>query len=152
MKTNLLHYIDQLEQNINSSNQLNSNVSASNVGWHIEHILLTINGILIELARPKTNDFKPKFSLLKSIIFLTKTIPRGKAKAPKIVQPADLYDVVSLQNHINKTKAELQKLESIHKENYFNHPYFGGLKRDKTVLFLEIHTNHHLKIIKDILK
>ena len=44
------------------------------------------------------------------------------------------------------------KLENISKDHYFEHPFFGKIKRKETIRFLEIHTNHHLKIIDDILK
>jgi hypothetical protein len=36
-------------------------------------------------------------------------------------------------------------------EQYFHHPFFGHLKLNKTIKFLEIHTNHHLQIIHEII-
>ena len=41
-------------------------------------------------------------------------------------------------------------LETLNANSYFKHPYFGDLNLKKTLWFLNLHTNHHLKIIKDI--
>jgi len=81
--------------------------------------------------------------MLKIIVFTRKKIPRGRAKSPKIVIPKK-YDELSLEKDC--------KNSIIDKDKYFKHPYFGDLKLDKAIQFLEIHTNHHLEIIHDILK
>jgi hypothetical protein len=43
------------------------------------------------------------------------------------------------------------KLETISKDRYFTHPFFGDLTLNQTINFLEIHTKHHLEIIEDII-
>lgn len=45
----------------------------------------------------------------------------------------------------------LKELFSLNQNQYFSHYIFGILNRDKTLRFIEIHTNHHLKIVRDIL-
>ena len=47
-------------------------------------------------------------------------------------------------------KNSLVDLETLNANSYFTHPYFGDLNLKKTIWFLNLHTNHHLKIIKDI--
>lgn len=126
-------------------------ISQSSIGWQIEHCLLTINLITKALQQSNPTAFKSKFSLLKMFIFSTKIIPRGKAKAPKIVQP-QLVTEQSLHTSFNTVNESLVTLSKLLPNQYFLHPYFGGLKLKSTILFLQIHTNHHLKIIKDISK
>ena len=62
-----------------------------------------------------------------------------------------IYDEKTLVEHLELTKSKIQELEIIDSKKYFNHPVFGHLKLSKTIKFFEIHTNHHLKIINDIL-
>jgi hypothetical protein len=42
-------------------------------------------------------------------------------------------------------------LELVSRDHFFEHPYFGKLKLKETIRFLEIHTQHHLDIIRDII-
>lgn len=139
----------ELENKIKLQTLLQSNVSASPIGWHIEHTLLTINKITEATKTSESNNYKFIFKPIKYVVFLTGKIPRGKAKNPKTVEP-DFFDASSLKAHLQKTKNTIKELESIEKNKYFKHPFFGNLKLNDTIKFLEIHTNHHLKIINDI--
>jgi hypothetical protein len=80
----------------------------------------------------------------------TKKIPRGKAKAPKVVVPKEGVTIANLEQHLAKARDAIKALEFVSKNHFFKHPYFGNLKKKQTILFLEIHTQHHLKIILDI--
>jgi hypothetical protein len=144
--------IQELESIIPNQEILNPSISKSSVGWHIEHTLLTLNLVVnaIEKSDPKT--YKWKFSFIRMLIMTTKKIPRGKARAPKIVQPTTDFDAETLKNHLEKAKINIQKLQTIGPNHYFEHPYFGHLKLKPTIRFLEIHTHHHVNIIKDIIK
>jgi len=130
----------------------NQAISKSNVGWHIEHILLTLNGIVGALAKSDPKGYKWKFSFFKTLILTIKKIPRGKVKAPDVVQPKGNINTETLLVQLSKTRQKITVLHTMNKDNYFEHPYFGKLKTKQTISFLEIHTNHHLKIIDDILK
>lgn len=150
MKNKLESLLNQLEFYIPSSESINLQVSQTTVGWQIEHSLLTINGIVSALQKSNPKDYNWKFSLMKLIILATKKIPRGKAKAPKVVVPKALINNDDLQEHLSKTRDAIKVLEMVSKDQFFEHPYFGKLKLKETIRFLEIHTDHHLNIIKDI--
>ena len=147
----LQQYVAELESKINKLEQLNPEVSKSDIGWHIEHCLLIINVITESLKKSNVFEYKKQFNLSKFIVYSTKKIPRGKAKAPKIVAPIT-YSKESLVQHIAVTKNSIKELGEINPGFYFNHPIFGHLKLKETISFLEIHTKHHLKIIVDIEK
>ena len=101
-------------------------------------------------SNPK--DYKWKFNFIRILVLKTRKIARGRAKAPKVVVPTINIDELSLLNHITQTRNSLLELEIISKDHYFEHPFFGKIKRKDTIRFLEIHTNHHLEIIEDIIK
>lgn len=142
--------LTKVGQRIPQHQTLNLEVSASNAGWHIEHILLVIEKIIEALKTAEPKNYKWQFNLIRSIVFATHKIPRGKGKSPKAVLPKN-YDAVMLTEHYAKVERKVDELESISKDNYFKHPVFGDLRLLKTITFLEIHTKHHLKIIDDIL-
>ena len=81
---------------------------------------------------------------------LTNHIPRGKVKAPNIVIPKQSITQEQIEQEIELAKANLQTLASTQKQKYFTHPIFGDLNVPKTLRFFIVHTNHHLKIIRDI--
>ena len=145
----LLSLVQKLETYIPQQALCNSKISKASLGWQIEHSLLTINGIIDALKKSNPNDYKRNFRLSRLVVFITHKFPRGKAKAPKVVQPRT-FDKESLQLHIKLSKQNILELESLTKHQFFEHPYFGLLKKKKAIRFLYIHTLHHLKIIEDI--
>jgi uncharacterized ferritin-like protein (DUF455 family) len=147
----LIELVNELETFILQSEKVAPSISKSSIGWQIEHCLLTINLITKALQQSNPALYKSKFSLAKLIIFTTKIIPRGKAKAPKIVQPQQ-FTQQSLLANIATVNTSINILHSLPHNQFFAHPYFGNLQLHPAIKFLEIHTQHHLKIIKDISK
>jgi hypothetical protein len=144
--------IHDLESKIPNQEMLNTSISKSSVGWHIEHTLLTTNLVIEALQKSNPENYKWTFNFYRVLILTMNKIPRGKARAPKIVQPKEDFNIESLKKHLEKGKTKLTEIDAIGSTNYFEHPYFGHLKLKPTIKFLEIHTNHHLQIINDIIK
>ena len=79
-------------------------------------------------------------------------IPRGKVKAPKIVQPPNIILDEDLHAQLQTAKNHIDILKDLPEKAYFKHFIFGKLSKQQTFRFLQMHTNHHLKIVRDILK
>ena len=144
--------LDQLESKISCSETINEKISQANVAWHIEHSLLVIDSIRNFIIDSNPKDYKWSFNFTRSLVLLIKSFPRGKAKAPKSVRPTTQLTNSDLQSHLEATRAGISILETLPKNSYFVHPIFGKLNLKQTLVFFEIHTNHHLKIIEDIIK
>jgi hypothetical protein len=144
--------VNQFEQHIFDFEKSNIKFSVANVGWQIEHSLITIDTIISVLKKSNSANFQSKFNFSKFRVFLFNKIPRGRAKAPKIVTPQVGYTIASLQHHIAITLQNIDSLSTIQPNQFFKHPYFGDLKLKDAIKFLEIHTQHHLSIIKDIIR
>lgn len=146
----LENLLNQLGSKIPFSEAVNEEISKSDVAWHIEHTLLTLNGITDFLIQANPKNYRWSFNFIRIVVLTMKKIPRGRAKAPEIVQPKGSINKESLHAHVGLTKNKIKALAMISKENYFTHPFFGDLKLNQTIGFLEIHTKHHLEIIEDI--
>jgi hypothetical protein len=150
--SNLKPHLDALQVKISDLEKVNTAISQSSVGWQIEHTLLTINGILKTVAASDPKQYKYSFKPIKLLVFTTKKIPRGRAKSPDVVVPKGPITKEGLQAHLDKSYAHLGNIPKISHDQYFEHPIFGHLKLKDTLVFLEIHTRHHLQIIEDIIK
>ena len=148
----LLPLLLQLESHISNFEKTNPNVSNSTVGWQIDHCLLVINGIIGQIEISDPLKFQPKWTFPKFMVFTTGKIPRGKAKAPKVVIPTQVATQEELLAKLAAAKNNVLKLDSFSENQFFNHPFFKDLNVKQTRKFLTIHTKHHLKIIEDILK
>jgi hypothetical protein len=148
----LHHLIDQLERTVPKTNKFNFEVSNKHVGWHIEHSLLVINKIIEAVLQSNPSNFNQKFQLNRMLIFALQIIPRGKAKAPTAVVPSNEISALSIQENLITTRKNITKLENLKGNYFFEHPIFHHLNVKQTQKFLCIHTNHHLKIINDIVK
>ena len=86
------------------------------------------------------------------IVDVLNKIPRGKVKAPKSVQPEGTISQETLALTLKNLKHNLANWDQLDKNAYFQHPFFDELNKKATEKFLVLHTNHHFKIINDILK
>jgi len=146
----LKELLNELETKISQQEIFNEDISKSNVGWHLEHTLLAINKIIEALKESDPRNYRWSFKLPRILVFTMNKIPRGRAKSPKVVVPKT-YDQDTLRKHLKNTILNIEVLENIDPNKYFNHPFFGNLKLEKAIKFLEIHTTHHLEIINDII-
>jgi hypothetical protein len=142
--------LTELESYLELHQILNDSISGETIGWHIAHSCQVINTITNAIIHSDPSKAKPKFSFLYHWIMFTNNIARGKAKAPKIVIPKNTITRDEIVEEVELAKANIQLLSTTEKQKYFTHPIFGDLNVAKTLRFFTVHTNHHLKIIKDI--
>lgn len=124
-------------------------ISQKSLGWQIDHSLKVVISICETLLSSNPNEFKPKFNGLKTAIFLSNYIPRGKGKAPKITT-TDNISLEELNSQFTRVNELLPQLNSLPSKSHFKHPLFGHLDLKDSIKFLYIHTYHHLKIMRDI--
>ena len=144
--------LNELEAQITNYSKLNQAISAGNVGWHIVHSCLVINSVCGAVLKSDPSKFIKKFSFKAFLVLLLNSFPRGKAKAPSFTMPSEELSPASILNSIQAARANIEALSKAEKNQYFTHPIFGDLHTEDTIKFLAVHTNHHLKIIKDIIK
>ncbi len=148
----LLTLISDLETKVPYCDKVNTSISQSPVGWHIQHTLLTIKKIIAALQSSNPENYRWKFNLTRNFVFTFNKIPRGKGKAPKSVIPKEPYTAAGLIKEMHVLKSEINVLATLNPRHYFDHPYFGSLNLKAACKFLEIHTKHHIAIINEILQ
>ena len=149
---NLYLLVNQLESNISQFETTNNSVSGGSVGWHIEHSLKTIDQVITACKNSNPLNYQWQFNFKRFLIMsIAKKIPRGKARAPKIVRPEGEINQKTLTVSFSKVKENMKNWESLDKNTHFPHPFFGILNKKETENFLVLHTKHHLMIINDIL-
>jgi hypothetical protein len=144
--------LDTFEAQIAHYSKFNQTISEGNVGWHIVHSCLVISSVCAAVIKSDATKFIKKFSFKAFLVLLLNSFPRGKAKAPSFTMPSEELSPASILKSIQAARTSLELLANASKNQYFTHPIFGDLNTGQTFKFLGVHTNHHLKIIKDILK
>jgi hypothetical protein len=144
--------LQKIESLLPEISRENSQVSKASVGWHLEHSLLILNGSLKGLTMTNPDNYNPKFSIKKFIFLNFGIIPRGKIKSPKQFIPLETPTKESIEKLLNLAKERLEAAKNLPSKSYITHPFLGDFDKKTTLKFLGLHTNHHLKIIADILK
>ena len=145
--------LDQLQSDIASFEKVNLTVSSGSVGWHIAHSLKTIDQIVTACKHSNPSEYQWHFNFKRFLIMsVAKKIPRGKARAPKIVRPEGDISPEILSLDFVKVRENLNDWDKLDKNAHFPHPFFGVLNKKETEKFLILHTKHHAMIIMDILK
>jgi hypothetical protein len=144
--------IIELESKIPQSEKQNFSVSATSVGWHIQHSLLVAFQIIKAVESSDPANYLWKFNLKRIIVYTLNKFPRGKGKAPDSVQPKGETNRENLVMDIQALKTRIKILQELKPNHFFVHPYFGKLNVKATIKMLKIHTKHHIHIMNDIIK
>ena len=143
--------LNQIEESIPFHEKTNSSVSASSIGWQLDHSLKVINAVCAVMIKTNPDKYKKDFNLWRSLLFTLCYIPRGKAKAPKLVLPPEIITSENLHKQLQTAKKHLEQVKPLPETSHFIHHVFGMLSKQQTLRFLEMHTKHHLKIANEIL-
>ena len=86
---NFLQQIDELESWIPKRAAINEKISKTTIGWQIAHTLKVANSVIKLLVKSDPKAYKWQFSIIRPLFLTMGYLPRGKAKAPKAVQPKE---------------------------------------------------------------
>ena len=148
----LENQLHQLKDHFPHRDALNVEVSRVDVAWHIDHSLKVINKIYDRLENSNPADYKWQFNFPRLYIWTTGNVPRGRGRSPKEVFPPAQILTEDIYAQLEEAHGKVKRINSLDPKNYFRHGIFGNLDRKEANRFMVIHTNHHLKIIRDILK
>lgn len=151
-QSGLAKQLDQLEEYISRRDRIAPEVSAVNVAWHLDHALKLVMGIYMTLEASDPEEYAYTFKPVRTLVLKTGWMPRGVGKAPKSVLPPDEVTLEALEKQLRVARSLLGRFEQLERKQFFNHPVFGALNRNRTTKFVRIHTRHHMKIVRDILK
>jgi hypothetical protein len=134
-------------------------------GWsaseQIQHILLVNKWALLTITAMLLGrgDFPEsgRMNWLGTTLLLLGRIPRGKSKAPAAAEPVPDVSNEELLARLRKQKGYLERIRSRLDEVValrlrFPHPYLGHFSATDGIRFVRVHTDHHLKIVDDILQ
>ncbi len=144
--------IAEIEQKIPLRDELNPSVSKVDVAWHLDHSLKTINRICDSLFASNPDSYRSSINISRILSLSNNYIPRGKAQSPKVVLPPEEIRTEDLYIQLEDAKKNLVRIFEANVNSNFRHPVFGLLNRGQALRFIEVHTEHHLKIMRDILE
>lgn len=148
----LLPQLTDIETKIEFRDVKNTEISKADVAWHLDHMLKTINRITEALERSDSSAYDSSFSFTKIASLTAGFIPRGRAQSPQNVRPPEIILTEAIFKQLTEARKNIETLRNLEATTNFDHPVFGMLNKAQTIRFLEVHTDHHLKIISDVLK
>ncbi|MEM9836905.1 MAG: DUF1569 domain-containing protein [Bacteroidota bacterium] len=145
-------YLQEIEDLVPLRDSLNESVSKVDVAWHLDHALKVVNKLYESLESSRPEAYKYQFSLIRTLAFAWGDFPRGIAKSPTAVLPPKEIQTPELYAQLERARKNMERFRKLPKNSYYSHFIFKNINRKRTIRFLEVHTRHHLKIIRDILK
>ena len=148
----MLAHFEEIESLIPYRDRLNEEVSQVDVAWHLYHSLKVVNNLYEALSASNPKEYRYQWSFMRGAIFLWGDFPRGIAKSPQSVVPPDSIATEAIYAQLAEARQKLEKYAELPPNSFYPHFAFKNINRDRSIRFLEVHTKHHLKIIRDILK
>ena len=148
---NLSQLINELESYIVKADVKVERISKRGIDWHIDHCFKVIIATSKSLINSNEDDYKWKFNFYRSLLLPLGYFPRAKVRAPKVVNNKEEIVLADLTLQLINAKSLVAEANKLNPRHNFPHPYFGLLNLKESQRFMAVHTNHHIKIIKDIL-
>jgi hypothetical protein len=142
----------EIERYLPHHAELNPAVSEASIGWHLEHSILAINGIVSALLKSDPKEFQRKWNTARVYVFAMGKIPRGRGRAPESVKPKEAFDAERTESLMKNIRGYYPRVDALAPQHFFPHPIFGHLRKQKTLKFIRLHTEHHLQIVRDIMR
>lgn len=133
-----------------------SPVSAWTPSEHLDHILKVSTAMLTRLHNLEDPKRPSRgISPLGRLILTLGRIPRGAGRAPERLHGMRAT-AEDLRASLARYESLLTTLQPAHLEKrrgpIVPHPRFGGLNPAQTLRFAAVHNDHHLRIIRDMLR
>ncbi|MEM7187367.1 MAG: DUF1569 domain-containing protein [Bacteroidota bacterium] len=145
-------YVAEIEEKIAFRDAHSPEVSKADVAWHLDHMLKTVNEICKALEASDPQKFEGSINLMRTMSLSLNYIPRGRAKSPSVVRPPEVIVTEDLYSQLETAKQQLSTVFELDEKAHFKHPVFGTIARGNALRFIEVHTKHHLKIVRDIIE
>ena len=132
-----------------------SPLSAWTPSEHADHLVKVTTSIVNRILQPDAERVDAPLRMIGRVILTIGRIPRGAGRSPERlrgvrVAPAELHaGLTKLEGKLDELTAELL---ADSRGAIVPHPRFGGLKPSQALRFAAVHIDHHLRIIKDILR
>lgn len=127
-------------------------------GWsaaeQLDHTLKVDSSILRRVTDSQELETLPKgINLLGRVILAIGWIPRGKAPSPQALR-GERTDCAALRATVAAVRGQVESItqdQVARSAALVPHPRFGGLTTPEALRFAVVHTEHHLKIVREIL-
>ena len=127
--------LNTLESYILHSKSINATISKADVAWHLDHSLKVINAVAKSMETSDPTLFRNNFTLIGKICFKLGFFPRGKAKAPKYVQPPEVILDSALVSQLAEARQHIKGINNLEENAYFRHPLFGHINKKRVCVF-----------------
>ena len=135
-------------------------VSAWSPAQHAEHMLIAVRRMFAAIGALQTGEGeavrpKGKPTVIGRLVLRAGHIPRGKADAPEGTEPSPAVDLEAVRESYARARARFDELAPsagtfVDLPGVVDHPILAGFSASQWWRFARIHTEHHLRIVRDI--
>ena len=134
-------------------------VSEWSAGQHLHHIAQSNRVIARSIAGLVTSesetDADRRVNLAGITILASGYIPRGRGKAPARLHPPSSLAREDIESAVTASVRSIDGLKELagiieKRRSRLKHPYLGYLRSSQWLRFMNVHTGHHLRIVRDV--
>ncbi len=152
--TNIAARLSRCEDELGRGLQYCEQISRWNTEQQIEHATQVVARVLSKLTSEATEPLESPLKPIAKLMLFLGHIPRGRAQAPDYVRPHKRPpgEILELIESTKQLLKEIQDGKRQLTSAGFHHGFLGYFKQKQWLRFLSVHTDHHLRIVRDIRK